>query len=623
LGITAGVLAMAGTANADVYCVNDPACPAGGLPRSTPEAALADADYDVPHDTVRIGPGTYKTTGLSASMPVDIVGAGRAATTIVETDVGAAIHLQGASLSVSNLTVRIPEPGSQGITLALGADADNVEVEAPDSAANTLGVLLTDPGSVLEHVIVDLPDDVGQGVYSAAGGAVRDSTIAAGTGLNSQGPTLSVRRTVVRASLGLFAYGGSINASNVLITRHPRPIAGNFKGVWIQNDYNGITGSLLASNLTIDGRDKSGGVGIQVSADHDPVVATGTATASVTGAIVRGVQTPLKQDGDSPTETATLNTAYSSYDGSAAQGNQFGALNQGAGNHTNDPDPRFVDPAGLDYRLRWDSPLLDQGRPAPFLTAENPDLAGHERVRDSDGNGSAILDIGAYEYQRLAPTAGFALQPDPTQLGEARVFDANQVSDPDGDPVSLSWAFGDGATASGATASHTFGAPGTYQVTLTAQDPTGLSANATGTANVLAPAGSGLGSGDAPAAPDRPASAPTTPDGAAPVLSALKLSPKAFSARHGTKATYRLSENARLAITVERARRRGGHTVFARFGRAARAAVAGANKLTIKRTFGARKLSPGSYRVTLVATDAAGNRSKPARAKFTVKRAVR
>jgi PKD repeat protein len=49
-------------------------------------------------------------------------------------------------------------------------------------------------------------------------------------------------------------------------------------------------------------------------------------------------------------------------------------------------------------------------------------------------------------------------------------FDGSGSSDSDGSLVSYDWAFGDGSTASGSTASHTYGAAGTYSVTLTVTD---------------------------------------------------------------------------------------------------------------------------------------------------------
>ena len=57
---------------------------------------------------------------------------------------------------------------------------------------------------------------------------------------------------------------------------------------------------------------------------------------------------------------------------------------------------------------------------------------------------------------------------------DAVVFAAPDARDPDADGVVLSWAFGDGAEAVGATVSHSYAAAGDYEVTVTAQDATGL-----------------------------------------------------------------------------------------------------------------------------------------------------
>ncbi|MCH8524092.1 MAG: PKD domain-containing protein [Balneolales bacterium] len=49
-------------------------------------------------------------------------------------------------------------------------------------------------------------------------------------------------------------------------------------------------------------------------------------------------------------------------------------------------------------------------------------------------------------------------------------FDASSSSDPDGDLLRFRWDFGDGTTAEGPVVTHTFEGPGTYTVTLTADD---------------------------------------------------------------------------------------------------------------------------------------------------------
>lgn len=73
---------------------------------------------------------------------------------------------------------------------------------------------------------------------------------------------------------------------------------------------------------------------------------------------------------------------------------------------------------------------------------------------------------GGTEPGNTAPTASFTYAC--TDL--ACSFDGSASSDADGDALSYSWAFGDGATATGQTAGHTYAAGGTYAVTLTVSD---------------------------------------------------------------------------------------------------------------------------------------------------------
>jgi PKD repeat protein len=68
------------------------------------------------------------------------------------------------------------------------------------------------------------------------------------------------------------------------------------------------------------------------------------------------------------------------------------------------------------------------------------------------------------------PTSGFAPL--------AVAFTSNGSSDPDGTIASYSWVFGDGGTATGATASHTYQNPGNYSAVLTVTDNQGATATA-------------------------------------------------------------------------------------------------------------------------------------------------
>jgi len=64
-------------------------------------------------------------------------------------------------------------------------------------------------------------------------------------------------------------------------------------------------------------------------------------------------------------------------------------------------------------------------------------------------------------------------------------FDANGSSDVDGTIASYNWIFGDGGTATGVTASHTYTTSGTYTIILTVIDDQGAPASATKTTKIL------------------------------------------------------------------------------------------------------------------------------------------
>ncbi|MBP6465255.1 MAG: PKD domain-containing protein, partial [Rubrivivax sp.] len=69
----------------------------------------------------------------------------------------------------------------------------------------------------------------------------------------------------------------------------------------------------------------------------------------------------------------------------------------------------------------------------------------------------------------------------------AIAFSGAASRDPDGSLVAYDWSFGDGGSASGATASHTYSAPGSYAAVLRVTDNTGLTASSTVTITVDAP----------------------------------------------------------------------------------------------------------------------------------------
>ncbi|MBF9336594.1 PKD domain-containing protein [Microbacterium lacticum] len=109
-------------------------------------------------------------------------------------------------------------------------------------------------------------------------------------------------------------------------------------------------------------------------------------------------------------------------------------------------------------------------------------------VTDDDGATNAATQFVTVTPANVVPVASFVSVVDRLAVS----VDGSGSSDPDGTVVSFGWDFGDGVTATGATASHTYGAPGTYAVTLTVTDDRGATATQTSqvaVADTPAPAG--------------------------------------------------------------------------------------------------------------------------------------
>lgn len=92
-------------------------------------------------------------------------------------------------------------------------------------------------------------------------------------------------------------------------------------------------------------------------------------------------------------------------------------------------------------------------------------------------------DIPDDANNNAAPTAAFTFSPEAPEVGQEVAFTDNS-SDPDGFIASYDWNFGDGTSATGVDATHTYDAAGTYSVTLTVVDDGGATAQTTETVNV-------------------------------------------------------------------------------------------------------------------------------------------
>jgi hypothetical protein len=129
------------------------------------------------------------------------------------------------------------------------------------------------------------------------------------------------------------------------------------------------------------------------------------------------------------------------------------------------------------------------------------------------------------------------------------------------------------------------------------------------------------GGGQLPAGGDQGAAA----DRQAPLVSGFLSTKKLFAvgrartavsaSAHRTRFRYTLDEPARVTISIQRALSHGRYRTV---GKLTRNAAQGANSTVFSGRIGRRALRPGRWRAVARATDAAGNRSAPARTRFRI-----
>jgi hypothetical protein len=154
------------------------------------------------------------------------------------------------------------------------------------------------------------------------------------------------------------------------------------------------------------------------------------------------------------------------------------------GNITNDPG--FVNLAAGDLRLRCGSPCIDTGSSNNSALFATNDIRGLLRPLDGNGDGTAQLDMGAYEFDP-------ALDDVPSIItiysfpSFATGYAFPLVADVAGCADYYWWNFGDGATATNQmNVSHVWNSSGSYNVVLSAYySSLGESLSATTTVQVV------------------------------------------------------------------------------------------------------------------------------------------
>jgi PKD repeat protein len=582
-----GLLAVAAPARASTYCVPVSGAGCANSGALSVQGALDAASSHPGPDAVRIAAGSYTGTpgdcssdgfaySATGSNSVTITGAGTTKTTLTCASPSFTVSELDGPATISNLSIHIPGGiGIAALYLEDGAIADGISIDSAASASNATGVIAR-PGTV-RNTSVSLPtNDDSNGLELQDGARATDVSVTdGGTAIDTYDGGTILRAELI-APVGLWAEKGTTTIEDALIDVLPTVSSFNF-GL-VAQDLNSLdTGALnlAARNVTIVGSSPGSDGAFSNAAESGQ-----TANVTLTDSIVHGPPVALDRFAVSGS-TASVTTGYDDYATGAYAGSGAGKTTQNGPALNVDPD--FINPAMGDFELSPGSHLIDAGTPGGLATGESATALGDEpRILAGNGGCTARRDIGAYEYAPATLPARASASSTTAGAGVPIKFHGTGCSiDPALTP-NFSWRFDDGQSAAGATVSHKFKSAGTHHATLTVSDSLGRHGTTTVTVTVLP----------------------------APVLSKVNVAKHDVLAGARTRIGYVDSQAAVTTLTLSR----NGH-VLVRLHHHDRA---GKNHLRFKAAIGGRKLKPGSYRLTIVARNHLGSRSRAVTLKLTI-----
>jgi hypothetical protein len=401
-------LAFAAEASATTFCVPNTsfvACPAGSTAQASLETAMQLNAADGNADMIFVAAGTQTETTdgtftATGSDPLEVVGAGPGtgvgATRLTST--GNAnqyvVNLANRSVTFRDLTIVIPAsfPNNLGGGLLTGTRAiENVDIESQNPGSD--GATLSGGGSFSD----------GQ-LYATGAGSIS-------VGFRTAFPNSSVevtRTTVINPGSGAAVDDGG-QVFNLRRSRIINPVA---YGVLVSADGIGnVTNSVIQTNGTASALEisETGNSTALLTAGHVTMVrtsgadtrpavvsdvsgaGTGTTSLVVRDSIIRGFANSYSRTA-SGTGTANLSLTYSDL---APTGPDSGTGSLTLSNNIN-ADPLFA--GATDFHILAGSPAIDAADPNPS-PALIDDFDGALRPTDGDGDGVAIRDMGAYEFQ--------------------------------------------------------------------------------------------------------------------------------------------------------------------------------------------------------------------------------
>lgn len=373
----------------------------------TIQAAIAAATDG---DTVLVSPGTYTELLDFQSKDITVESTAGPATTIVDANrqgTGVTMNADAGETPVlRGFTIR--NAGEGGIVTAGGSALIEGNTITGNVGCFTFGIGVDFSAATIRGNVI-----TGNGPSGCSGGLGGGGIQVGGVGTdgNAQiiGNTITGNRSAFNGGgITLFGAGAATVSANRISGNAAEPAAAG-GGIWIVNASNSlITNNMIVGNTAADGD----GIYWLVPIDEQgPTVVNNTITGGDGGSVVHA-------DGFDAEAQLTNNIIYGS-DASAAAlfcgdfndpnppriafndvlntaGPEYGGIcpDQTGQNGNISADPLFVNPAAGNYHVRAGSPVVDAGRNEG---APATDFDGDPRPLDGDGDGTAVVDIGADE----------------------------------------------------------------------------------------------------------------------------------------------------------------------------------------------------------------------------------
>jgi hypothetical protein len=388
-------------------------------------------------DTVNIGPGTFNEAVNAAGKFLIFNGAGSDATTGTVVDG----HGAGSAFILSNggelHDLRATEDSAATISVGAGGGSQKLIVTNAVILADGFQSAI-DAETAGGSLAVTISDSTLQQVQTSSGGAEYGLLMEGSIGASLTRVTASsVQSDAVAGSLGVnisatdstFTGTTGLADNNATLHVYRCRITGTVdEGIYVSavggagSDMSTIVEDSLVQGVTtaLNAHANSLGKASTATLHDSTLVASGpgtvdgaftdafnnaTSSIALDGSVVRAQSTNggATRDLHADQAAATINASFSAF--TTAVGTSSGTVPAPASGSNISGDPLFTNPAGGDYTLQQSSPLIDNGDQAGLAAGEK-DVTGGARVLDGNGDGTAIVDIGAFEHTYVPPAGG-------------------------------------------------------------------------------------------------------------------------------------------------------------------------------------------------------------------------